>query len=107
MELAGARPLEQGGTGSHPGDLIVKSVNNTNPFKPAEQTTVESAFAVPMHTWVTTISTDLGAGFYSSGWGPLPFAIGRVPNERYYVLRVEGHSDEKQQANPKANAPVQ
>jgi len=90
MELAGARPLEQGGTGSRPGDLIVKSVNNTNMFKLAEKTTVDSAYAIPMHDWVATISTDLGAGFYSSAWGPLPFAIGRVPNERYYVLRVEG-----------------
>jgi len=107
MELAGARPLEQGGTGSHPGDLIVKSVNNTNMFKLAEKTSVDSAYAIPMNGWVSTISTDLGAGFYSSAWGPLPFAIGRVPNERYYVLRVEGRADEKEQPGPKAYTPVQ
>jgi hypothetical protein len=38
--------------------------------------------------WMGTMSARLGAGYYSDGWGPLPFAFGRVPPERYAVGRV-------------------
>jgi len=88
MESFGARPLEQGIVASRPGDIIVLPVNNTNPFKLAEQTVLEKTIEIPIHSWVTTISSQVGAGFYSSVWGPLPFAIGPVPNERYYMVRV-------------------
>jgi len=90
MESFGARPLEQGEYESHPGDIIVVPVNNTNPFKIAEETILERTVEIPVHSWVATISPEVGAGFYSSVWGPLPFATGPVPNERYYMLRVVG-----------------
>ena len=45
-----------------------------------------------------TMSRGLGAGFYSSDWGVLPFAIGPVADERYYVVRGE-------EAYPWAEAP--
>jgi hypothetical protein len=37
---------------------------------------------------VTTVNPFLGAGFYSSYWGPLPYTFGRVPPEIYYLHRV-------------------
>ena len=88
MESFGARPLEQGESGSRPGDLIVIPVHNTNPFTISENTILEQAIAVELHSRMATMSTELGAGFYSSVWGPLPFAIGRAPNEPYYLVRV-------------------
>jgi 4-amino-4-deoxy-L-arabinose transferase-like glycosyltransferase len=88
MEEFGARPLEQGEAGSHPGDIIVIPVNNTNRFRLAEETTLIKTVEIPLPLRVTTISPEVGAGFYSSVWGPLPFAIGPVPNERYYMVRV-------------------
>ncbi len=88
MESFGARPLEQGVIQSNPGDLIVVPVNNTNPFKLAEEVIPVKTIEFEVPSRVATISTELGAGFYSSVWGPLPFAIGPVPNERYYMLRV-------------------
>ncbi len=32
-------------------------------------------------------------GFYFAGWGPLPFAFGPVPAERYFLLQLapSGH----------------
>lgn len=63
-------------------------VNNTNRFKISEKTAAEKGVEVEVHPRVATISSELGAGFYSSVWKPLPFAIGAVPNERYYLLRV-------------------
>ena len=40
-----------------------------------------------MPSGIATMQGKLGAGFYSSDWGPLPFAIGRVPAERYVLIR--------------------
>ena len=88
MESFAARPLEQGVIQSKPGDLIVVPVNNTNPFKLAEEVIPVKTIEFEVPSRVATISTELGAGFYSSVWGPLPFAIGHVPNERYYMVRV-------------------
>ena len=88
MELFGARPLEQGVIASSPGDIIVVPANNTNRFKLAEETILAASLEVEVRSRVTTMSPEVGAGFYSSLWGPLPFAIDPVPNERYVIRRV-------------------
>lgn len=90
MESFGARPLEIGGYGSNPGDLIVIPKSNVNIFPISLPTTEEGAADVDVHSWAATMSKEVGAGFYFSGWGPLPFAFGPVPPERYYFLRVAG-----------------
>jgi hypothetical protein len=41
-----------------------------------------------MRLGITTIQRELGSGFYSSDLGPLPFAIGPVPPERYELIRL-------------------
>jgi hypothetical protein len=41
-------------------------------------------------TLATTMSWRLGAGFYSSFWGPLPYAFGPIPPERYFIMRANG-----------------
>ena len=48
-----------------------------------------SRLAVPETYPLTTFNQPVGAGFYSSIWGPLPFAFGRVPPESVsvYVLQ--------------------
>jgi 4-amino-4-deoxy-L-arabinose transferase-like glycosyltransferase len=88
MQLLGARPLEIQGHGSHPGDLIVIPKNNVNIFPISLPTTEEGSVDIDVHSWAATMSKEVGAGFYFSGWGPLPFALGPVPPERYYLLRV-------------------
>ena len=90
MQSFGARPLETGGYGALPGDLIVIPKNNVNIFPISLQTTEEGSADVEVHSWAATMSKEVGAGFYFSGWGPLPFAFGPVPPERYYLLKVAG-----------------
>ena len=41
-----------------------------------------------MNLGITTAQRELGAGFYSADWGPLPFAIGPVPPERYALIQL-------------------
>lgn len=43
---------------------------------------------VPISTWLTTMDSSLGAGFYLYRHGPLPFAFGKVPDEEYLVLEL-------------------
>jgi len=42
----------------------------------------------PVLPFLATLSPRLGAGFYVDEWGPLPFAFGRVPPERYVLLEI-------------------
>jgi hypothetical protein len=74
---------------AHSGDFVVIAENNSHfaqvlPAFIKAQENVE----LPLKSWATTISSELGAGFYASGWGPLPYAIGPVPAERYSIIQL-------------------
>jgi hypothetical protein len=38
--------------------------------------------------WCTTLDRRVGAGFYASGEGPVPFIFARVPPQDFKVRRV-------------------
>lgn len=80
--------LENGRT--NPGDLIVLPFTNTN-LKSIPENTVERIAIIekPVVPWIATMNKAVGAGFYMDIFGPLPFAFGHVPREKYYVLRVK------------------
>jgi hypothetical protein len=91
MEQAGAKPVDDQNFQTRPGDLVVEPEDNTEvaglprtqPFH------VEKLLAFPNPTGASTMCWRLGAGFYSSSWGPLPFAFGPVPLERFAMVRVD------------------
>jgi hypothetical protein len=73
------------------GDTMIIPANNANtsvidPKWVAKSDGLEFA-VVP---WMSTLSPDLGAGFYSSVFGPLPFAVGGVAPERYTRVTIKG-----------------
>jgi hypothetical protein len=87
MEKEGGRPLDTGRTVIAPGDLLVAPSNNTNSLAlPPGRFGLVGVQRVAPAGWVTTMDSSLGAGFYSDLWGPLPFAFGPVPVEKYYVF---------------------
>jgi len=88
MESFGARRLEPGGSGYKFGDLIVIPTYNTFVFPFPLKTTAVQGVDFEIHSWVTTMNPDAGAGFYFSGWGPLPFVIGPVPVQHYSMARL-------------------
>ncbi|HZP23681.1 MAG TPA: glycosyltransferase family 39 protein [Terriglobales bacterium] len=88
MELFGARPVEPDAGECRPGDLVVIPKYNTALFKFPLQTTRAKIADYNVPTWITAMNPDAGAGFYFSGWGPLPFVLGRVPPHRYLMARV-------------------
>jgi hypothetical protein len=91
MQAYGAHSVDVSNFSSsfHAGDFVVLPKNNTNLFDIApEFVTSREVIEVPMPRRAATMCPELGAGFYSSVWGPLPFAAGPVTPERYSLLRL-------------------
>ena len=71
-----------------PGDIIAVPSDNTNVLPPkSSEAMVLETFSVNRMSWLATMDGKIGAGFYSSVWGPLPFAFGRVPPQRVDVYQ--------------------
>ena len=68
------------------GDTLAMPVHNSFIFQPKPETAdVREIISVQGPHLLTTWSEDVGAGFYSSVTGPLPFAFGQVPPENVIV----------------------
>ncbi len=90
MEQAGAKPLDKRAFAMTPGDHLISPTGNTNvsappapPFVPAGKVTIAAS------GWISTMQIDLGAGFYSDGFGPLPFYFGPGTPQVFEVSRFD------------------
>lgn len=92
LEEFGLRPIDVSSAESREAELIAQPENNTNTFVFAPESIASTEpFEIDVNLGISLFCRELGAGFYSSGtFGPLPFAFGRVPPERYtlYHLRM-------------------
>jgi hypothetical protein len=92
MEEQGGRRTSIGKTVLEPNDILISPNNNTNvqnlPDNMGLFTTLE-VFRLPVASWVSTMSTETGAGFYTSFLGPLPYVFGATPPEIYVVQRMK------------------
>lgn len=89
METAGATRLDFDRVRLQPRDIVVTPSLNTNlVVLPGWAMHELETFEIPAGVGVTTLSPERGAGFYAALYGPLPFAFGPVPPERYTVARV-------------------
>jgi len=87
MEDRGARPLDWRRSRLSAGDRVAIPIDNANVVAlPADAVVHREAFDVAVVPLLATMNPRLGAGFYLDDWGPLPFAFGRVPPERYVLL---------------------
>jgi 4-amino-4-deoxy-L-arabinose transferase-like glycosyltransferase len=91
MEAFGARPVDVTNFQFQNGDIFVVAENNAGviALRPefvagGQGTEIE----IDGPTGVTTASWKMGAGFYSSHWGPLPFTIGTIPPEHYWIYAL-------------------
>jgi len=88
MESFGARAVVVNDPPHRPGDFLAapdyRLLFETRPEFVASREVIQ----IPMRLGITTIRSELGTGFYSSDFGPLPFAIGPVPPERYELIRL-------------------
>ncbi len=90
MEQLGALPVDKQNVRVRSGDFVVIPENNTELAGLPEDVLVrrETVLKFANSSLATTIGSQLGAGFYSSYWGPLPFTFGPAPPEQYLLVRV-------------------
>ena len=89
MEARGAQALDWRRSRLSRGDRVAIPIDNANVVAlPGDAVVHRAVLDVPVHPFLATMSPPLGAGFYVDDWGPLPFAFGRVPPERYVLLEV-------------------
>lgn len=91
MEQLGARPLDRRDLRLSRADAIVVPPGNSYLFAlPLDRVVPWFEHESRGSRWLATMNGECGAGFYSDGWGPLPYAICSVPAARYLVFRVKG-----------------
>jgi 4-amino-4-deoxy-L-arabinose transferase-like glycosyltransferase len=89
MEQSGAHPLDMERPAARPGDVIAVPFNNYQLRRvPPRLVGSQEEFDLHPGGWASTIDASLGAGFYSSYWGPLPYFIGPAPAEHYTILQL-------------------
>ena len=87
MESYGFKALDITKTSFVPGDILIIPENNTNlPDLPEGLFSEALTLRYLSSRVLTTMHSSVGAGFYASVWGPLPFAFGAVPAEQYQVM---------------------
>ncbi|HTL54365.1 MAG TPA: glycosyltransferase family 39 protein [Candidatus Limnocylindrales bacterium] len=86
MQAKGARPVDFANPQLTAGDFVCSPELNSNEFPLNPQnSTLDHVFSVHNFPWLATLNDKVGAGFYSSHWGPLAFTIGHVPPEKVSV----------------------
>jgi Dolichyl-phosphate-mannose-protein mannosyltransferase len=90
MEKQGAKAVDFWHMPFASGDAVVLPAGNSRVYTPPKDG-LEPWFEYEgtTLTWLTTMNLSCGAGFYSDDWGPLPYAFGRVPPEKYVILRMK------------------
>jgi 4-amino-4-deoxy-L-arabinose transferase-like glycosyltransferase len=86
MDALGASALDLKRSVVNPGDHLAIPHNNSNVLVPdPEKTVLREILTFPGPGLLATCNETMGAGFYASLWGPLPFVFGRVPPESVSV----------------------
>ena len=89
MEKYGATAVDFKRSAPRPGDILAVPLNNTDTSEPApENVARREIVTVPGAAWLTTWHAAVGAGFYASVLGPLPFAFGKVPPEGLFIYEL-------------------
>jgi hypothetical protein len=89
MEAMGATAVDLRRPRARAGDLVVLPGNNSSVGEvPARYIARIEDVEIDTGAWCSTMSREAGAGFYSSGYGPLPFSLGKAPPERYRIVTL-------------------
>jgi 4-amino-4-deoxy-L-arabinose transferase-like glycosyltransferase len=88
MESFGARAVVVDDPPRRAGDFIATAGDRLLFEVRPEFVASRGEIEIPMRLGITTAQGKLGAGFFSCDLGPLPFAIGPVPPERYELIRL-------------------
>jgi 4-amino-4-deoxy-L-arabinose transferase-like glycosyltransferase len=93
MERFGARAVVVQTPPQRSGDFLAVAENSKLFEMRPQFVASRDAIQIPMRLGITTAQEKLGAGFYSADTGPLPFALGPVPAEKYELIRLRRPAD--------------
>ncbi len=90
MQALGARPVDFLRTKMERGDVLVVPENNADAYRlpTAQFIASTNLLQIKLPQPISTMRWRSGAAFYSSFYGPLPFAFGASETERYYLFRL-------------------
>jgi 4-amino-4-deoxy-L-arabinose transferase-like glycosyltransferase len=90
MKAGGLKEFDVYNTQLKPGDILANVDYNTVVLPPDPAAVAKSEFIYASGPqFLTTMSPPVGAGFYSSIFGPLPFAFGHVSPQRVAVYFIK------------------
>jgi 4-amino-4-deoxy-L-arabinose transferase-like glycosyltransferase len=90
MEQLGGRAVDFKNFTPAAGDILIVPLHNTYIAEtPAAMVARREVLSVSGPLGLTTWSAAVGAGFYSSVAGPLPFAFGAVPAESLFIYELK------------------
>lgn len=90
LEKLGATAVDFKHPKQLPGDILVVPKNNTDVTEAAPEIVARrEVLDIANPSWLTTWHAGVGAGFYASVVGPLPFAFGQAPAERVFVYELK------------------
>lgn len=90
MEKQGARAIDLNDPQKAGGDILIIPANASNLYEPPMDLVrlVATADYLP-DAHCATMNRPAGAGFYASVHGPLPFVIGRIEPDRFYIFQYK------------------
>jgi 4-amino-4-deoxy-L-arabinose transferase-like glycosyltransferase len=96
MKAGGMKEFDVYHTALMPGNILANADYNTLVLPPETNAVAKSEFIYASGPkYLTTMNPPSGAGFYSSIFGPLPFAFGRVAPERVIVYYIKTNAPAK------------
>jgi 4-amino-4-deoxy-L-arabinose transferase-like glycosyltransferase len=87
FEPLGATPLDRANPQLAANQLLVVPTGNSYLFD-VPGTDIALQYEPEAPKWLATMNGGAGAGFYSDGWGPMPFVFGPIPSQTYLVYRT-------------------
>jgi 4-amino-4-deoxy-L-arabinose transferase-like glycosyltransferase len=89
MEKNGAVAMNNRNPTFAPRQILAAPENNTNvAYQIVDSGVTLELLQFPAAGFVSNMQKKVGAGFYSSRWGALPYAFGNVPAEEYDVVML-------------------
>ena len=90
LEKQGGQAIDLNDPKKAGGDILIIPANASNLYAPPMDLVrlIATADFLP-DAWCSTMNKLAGAGFYASVHGPLPFVIGRLEPDRFYIFEYK------------------
>jgi len=89
MEEKGYLALEMNDERARKNDILIVPSNTSRRFAAETNFYCFDTLKIKSFPYAATMCGNLGAGFYATIWGPLPYGFGAVDSEYYYFFQIK------------------